>query len=68
MQTEARDDMTDKDNSSYPPDRDRRKKMRRVSKERRDQPRWDENSPIRRKGPGRRALDRLMNALDFIKK
>jgi hypothetical protein len=42
--------------------------MRRLGKERRDQPRWDTNNPIRRKSPGRRALDRLMHALDFIKK
>ena len=62
--------MTDKDNSDSPsyPDRDRRKKMRRLGKERRDQPRWDTNSPIRRQGPGRRALDRLLQALELIKK
>ncbi|BAV33645.1 hypothetical protein SCL_1334 [Sulfuricaulis limicola] len=62
--------MTDNDNSGNPPapDRDRRKKMRRLGKERRDQPRWDTDSPIRRKSPGRRALDRLKSALDFIKK
>ncbi len=62
--------MTDNDNSGNPPppDRERRKKMRRLGKERRDQPRWDTDSPIRRKSLGRRALDRLMHALDFIKK
>ena len=42
--------------------------MRRLAKERRDQARWDTKNPIRRKSPGRRALDRLMSALDFIKK
>lgn len=47
---------------------ERRKKMRRLGKERRDQVRWDMDNPIRRKGPARRALDRLMHALDFIKK
>jgi hypothetical protein len=60
--------MTDNNNSGDPTDRERRKKMRRLGKERRDQPRWDTNNPIRRKSPGRRALDRLMHALDFIKK
>ncbi len=43
--------------------------MRRLGKERRDQVRWDAENQIRRKrGPGRRALDRLLRALDFIKK
>lgn len=52
-----------------PPDnRERRVKPQRTVKERRDQPRWDANSPIRRKSPGRRALDRLLQALDLIKK
>lgn len=62
--------MTDNDNSgnSSSPDRERRKKMRRLGKERRDQPRWDDNSPIRRKKPGRRALDHLLSALDLLKK
>jgi hypothetical protein len=60
--------MTDNNNSGNPADRERRKKMRRLGKERRDQPRWDTNNPIRRKSPGRRALDRLMSALDFVKK
>lgn len=60
--------MTDNENSGNPPDRERRKKMRRLGKERRDQPRWDTSNPIRRKNPGRRALDRLMQALDLIKK
>jgi hypothetical protein len=62
--------MTDNDNPDSPstPKQDRRKKMRRLGKERRDQPRWDTKNPIRRKSPGRRALDRLMQALDFIRK
>jgi hypothetical protein len=60
--------MTNGENSGNSPDHERRKKMRRLGKERRDQPRWDTNNPIRRKSPGRRALDRLMQALDFIKK
>jgi hypothetical protein len=60
--------MTDNNNSGNPTNRERRKKMRRLGKERRDQVRWDTNNPIRRKSPGRRALDRLMSALDFIKK
>lgn len=60
--------MADNKNSGNPGDRERRKKMRRLGKERRDRPRWDTNNPIRRKSPGRRALDRLMSALDFIKK
>lgn len=62
--------MTDNENSGNPspPNRERRKKMRRLGTERRDQVRWDEKNPIRRKGPGRRALDRLLQALDLIKK
>ena len=61
--------MTDSDNSGNPPGkRERRKKMRRLSKERRDQARWDMENPMRRKSPGRRAFDRLMHALDFIRK
>ena len=60
--------MTNNENTGNPPDRERRKKMRRLGKERRDQPRWDTDSPIRRKSLGRRALDRLIHALDFIKK
>ncbi len=61
--------MTDNENSGNPPDKhERRKKMRRLGKERRDQVRWDKDNPIRRKGPGRRALDRLMHALGFIRK
>lgn len=60
--------MTDKDNSGYPPDRDRRKKARRLGNERRGQPRWDDNSPIRRQSPGRRALDRLLSAISLLKK
>jgi len=62
--------MTKAEKSDKPssPDRERRKKKRRLSKERRDQARWDKDNPIRRKGPGRRALDHLLTALDFIKK
>lgn len=61
--------MTDKkDSDGLPPNPDRRKQARRLGKERRDQPRWDDNSPIRRKGPGRRALDRLLSAIDLLKK
>lgn len=47
---------------------ERRKKMRRLGKERRDQVRWDKDNPIRRKSPGRRALDHLMYVLNFNKK
>lgn len=50
------------------PKPEQRKKARRLHAERRDQVRWDKDNPIRRKSPGRRALDRLMNALDFIRK
>lgn len=60
--------MTDNNNSGNPTDRERRKKMRRLGKERRDRARWDKDNPIRRKSPGRRALDRLIHALDFIRK
>ncbi len=62
--------MASDDNSDKPVthDRERRKKMRRLGRERRDQVRWDLNNPIRRKSPGRRALDRLLQALDLIKK
>ncbi len=62
--------MTDNKNSGNPPTPkpDRRKKMRRLGTERRDQPRWENNSPIRRHSPGRRALDRLLNALLRLKK
>jgi hypothetical protein len=60
--------MSDNENSSDScPDRERRKKSRRLGKERRDQPRWETNSPIRRHSPGRRALDRLLNALLRLK-
>jgi len=44
--------------------RERRKKVRRSGKERRDRSRWDMSSPIRRKSPGRRALDRLLKETD----
>lgn len=61
--------MSDNENSgdSYP-DHERRKKSRRHGTERRDQPRWETKSPIRRQSPGRRALDRLLNALLRLKK
>ena len=61
--------MADNKNSGAPPDnRERRKKTRRLGKERRDQARWDLASPLRRKGPGRRSLDRLLQALELLKK
>ncbi|MCR4345888.1 MAG: hypothetical protein NUV55_01590 [Sulfuricaulis sp.] len=62
--------MTKDSDSNKPASREReqRKKMRRLSKERRDQVRWDMDNPMRRKSPGRRALDRLMQALDFVRK
>ena len=62
--------MTKDNDSSKPAARklEQRKKMRRLGKERRDQARWDKENPMRRKSPGRRALDRLMHALDFIRK
>jgi hypothetical protein len=44
--------------------KERRNKVRRSGKQRRDQARWDVNNPIRRKGPGRRALDRLLKERD----
>lgn len=50
------------------PEAERRKKKRRLGTERRDQARWNAKNPIRRKSPGRRALDRLLHALNFIKK
>lgn len=52
----AMTDETDKAGSGKP---ERRKKMRRVNPDRREQVRWDLNSPLRRKNPGRRAYDRL---------
>ena len=57
--------MTDTGN---PENRERRKKSRRHGTERRDQPRWETKNPIRRQSPGRRALDRLLNALLRLKK
>lgn len=38
---------------------ERRKKTRRANSDRREHVRWDLNSPIRRKNPGRRTYDRL---------
>lgn len=60
--------MTDKKNSDDGSDRERRQKKRRLGRERRQQARWDMNSPLRRRGPGRRALDRLLKALGLLKK
>lgn len=57
--------MTDTGN---PENRERRIKSRRHGTERRDQPRWETKSPIRRQSPGRRAFDRLLNALLRLKK
>lgn len=44
---------------------ERRKKVRRTGKERRSQVRWELDSPLRRKGPGRRTLDRLIKKPDL---
>ncbi|MHB8535437.1 MAG: hypothetical protein ACYDBW_08330 [Sulfuricaulis sp.] len=44
---------------------DHRKKSRRKNKDRRDNMRWELENPIRRKSPGRRAIDRLLYLLDF---
>ncbi len=44
--------------------KERRNKVRRSGKERRDQARWNMDSPIRRQGPGRRALDKLLKKSD----
>jgi len=47
---------------------ERRKRVRRVNKERRDQVRWETKSAIRRTGgPGRRALDRMMVLEDHVR-
>jgi hypothetical protein len=43
---------------------ERRKRARRAEKDRRDRMRWDMENPIRRKSPGRRALDRVFYLLD----
>lgn len=62
--------MAARKNSDNPssPGHDRRKKARRLGTERRGQPRWDDSSPIRRQGPGRRALDRLLSAIGLLRK
>ncbi len=52
---------SDKPGSKVP---ERRKKARRTGQDRREQMRWELENPIRRKSPGRRALDRLLNFLD----
>ncbi len=44
--------------------KERRNKVRRSGRERRDQARWNMDSPIRRQGPGRRALDKLLKKSD----
>lgn len=58
--------MTDDEHSDKPAFNrpERRKKIRRTGKDRRDQVRWELENPTRRKGLGRRALDRLINAPD----
>lgn len=54
----------DSDAGKPAPDRPERRKMaRRVAADRRDHMRWELDSPIRRKNPGRRALDRLFYLL-----
>ena len=55
------DDDTDKPGFNGP---EHRKKARRADKDRRDHMRWDLENPIRRKSPGRRALDRVFYLLD----
>ena len=65
MTPEHHDRQKKSDDSSS---RERRQKKRRLGKERRHQARWDMNSPIRRRSPGRRALDRLLNALGLLRK
>jgi hypothetical protein len=57
---EVTDDDTDKPGFNGP---ERRKKPRRVKNERRERMRWELEHPIRRKSPGRRALDRLLYVL-----
>ncbi len=54
-------DDTDKPGSD---NHERRKKTRRTGKDRRDNMRWETDSPIRRKSPGRRIYDRLLYLLD----
>ncbi len=54
----------DRDAGEPAPDRPERRKMaRRVNSDRRDHMRWELDNPIRRKHPGRRALDRLFYLL-----
>jgi hypothetical protein len=55
------DDNTDKPGFNGP---ERRKKARRADKDRRDRMRWDQESPVRRKNPGRRARDGMFYLLD----
>ncbi|MCR4300283.1 MAG: hypothetical protein NUV51_01600 [Sulfuricaulis sp.] len=43
---------------------ERRNKVRRSGKQRRDQSRWNMDNPIRRKGRGRRTHDRLPKKSD----
>ncbi len=53
----------DSDNTGFK-DPERRKKTRRKSRDRRENMRWEQDNPIRRKNPGRRAYDRLLYLLD----
>jgi hypothetical protein len=59
-------DDEDTDNGKYNGP-ERRNKVRRSGKQRRDQSRWNVDSPIRRKGPGRRAHDKLLKKRDHDK-
>ncbi len=58
--------MTDDEHSDKPALNrpERRKKIRRTGKDRRDHMRWELDNPMRRKSPGRRALDHLLYVLD----
>jgi hypothetical protein len=58
--------MTNDDDTDYPLNEkpNRRKMARRANRDRRDRMRWDLENPIRRKSPGRRALDRVFYLLD----
>lgn len=56
-------DDKDADNGGFK-GKERRNKVRRSGKERRDQARWNMDSPIRRQGPGRRSFDKLLKKSD----
>ena len=58
--TDVTDDDTEKTGFNGP---ERRRKPRRVNNDRRERMRWELENPIRRKSPGRRALDRLLYVL-----